>query len=308
MDVLEAGPPAPGPRGTPRRIVRLLVVLGFVLLAGAVIVGAARWWTVQSTRPDRLEIIGLETVGPFAVTGEDLPEGWPSSIVAPALLLRADVVGDPQRSSGLRPVGETAAYATEGAQEVVIPAGERATVDIVVTPANCAATGTDDLDGPLVDTAGAQVPMAPAASEALAAALTSLCETGGSAPAISATAARVDVFFRDRTLVMRMRISTRADRVVLEPLESAGFRGAGDVEATIEGGTATARLRWLVSPAEAAGLESPVVRLRAFTTTGGRAYPWVLELRVPAVRISGSMSAPRNDGVDLAEVAPRSSG
>ena len=55
-------------------------------------------------------------------------------------------------------------------------------------------------------------------------------------------------------------------------------------EATIEDRTASARLRWLVSPAEAMNLEEPTVRVRTFGITGGRAYPWVLDLRVPSVR------------------------
>jgi len=72
-------------------------------------------------------------------------------------------------------------------------------------------------------------------------------------------------------------------------------------------GTATARMSWLVSPAEAAGLESPTVRVRAFTLIAGRAYPWVVDLRVPRISPRTPGAEPRNDGVDLAEVAPRPS-
>jgi hypothetical protein len=286
--------------------VRLLAALAVVTLAGAMIVAATRWWTDESTGSDRLEITGLEPIGPFAVSGDDLPEGWPAGIVSPALLLRADVNGDPRRVSAVQPVGESTAYAATGVQEAVIPADGRIEIDLVVTPADCGVAHTADLEGPLVDAAGMPVPMSSAASEALAHALESLCDTGGSAPVISTAGARIDVFFRDRTLVMRMRVPTTADRVVLQPLESTGFRGSRDAEATIEGGMATARLRWLVSPAEAAGLGSPRVGVRAFTMVGGRAYPWVLDLRVPDVRVVAS--PPRNDGVDLAEVAPRPTG
>ena len=70
---------------------------------------------------------------------------------------------------------------------------------------------------------------------------------------------------------------------------------------------ATARLRWLISPAEAEGLASPTVRVRVFTVTAGRGYPWGLDLRVPAGFARDLPSESRNDGVDLAEVAPRPS-
>ncbi|MGA0946163.1 MAG: hypothetical protein ACO3UW_10405, partial [Candidatus Nanopelagicales bacterium] len=116
------------------------------------------------------------------------------------------------------------------------------------------------------------------------------------------------VFFRDRTLVMRVRVATSADRVILQPRDSAGFRGGSPQDATVEDGLATARLLWLVSPAELVGLKSPTVRVRAFAVTGGRGYPWVLDLRVPESTAIPAPSRPRNDGVDLAEVAPRPSG
>ena len=88
----------------------------------------------------------------------------------------------------------------------------------------------------------------------------------------------------------------------------ARFRGRGEQEATIEDGVATARLRWLISPTEAEGLASPTVKVRVFTVIAGRGYPWVLDLRVPAPFTPIPSREPRNDGVDLAEVAPRPSG
>ena len=75
----------------------------------------------------------------------------------------------------------------------------------------------------------------------------------------------------------------------------------------MDAGTATARMSWLVFPAEAAGLDSPTVRVRAFTLIAGRAYPWVINLRVPRISPQAPGGEPRNDGVDLAEVAPRPS-
>lgn len=318
MDVLEAGAPdTPRPDG-PRRGKRIAVALGAAVLAVAIAVGAAQWWTAASARPERLEITALEPVGPFAISGDDVPEGWPRGLVAGALRLRVAISGDPQRTTRADTAGDTGAYAAQGLQDAVIPAGDRAEADVVVTPTDC---GTiDSPASPLIDAEGTAIPMAPEAERTLVDALRSLCAPGQPSPDISANSVRVDVFFRDRTLVMRARITTdppgegsatsptKPDRVVLQPRDSVGFRGGSAQEATIEGGAATARLRWLISPAEAAGLEAPTVRVRVFLVAGGRAYPWMLDLRVPGGVSAGMMAEPRNDGVDLAEVAPRPSG
>jgi len=277
MDVLETGPPEPADR----RGVRAAVIVGMGLLVIAIGFGAVRWWSVQSTRPDRLEIVAIEAVGPFAIAGDDLPDGWPPDLIAPGLRLGMEITGDPQRAAILRPVGETASYATAESPETVIPPGERLTADLVVTPANCDPAADTDVASPFIDASGNAVPMAPAAMQSLVTVLDDLCASGGTAPIISTSGARIDVFFRDRTLVMRLRVSTTADRVVLQPRDSIGFRGVGEAEATIEEGSASARLRWLVSPAEAMNLDQPTVRVRTFAITGGRAYPWVLDLRVP---------------------------
>lgn len=307
MDVLEAGVQTSGSRVGQRRVVHLLAVIAVVIVAGAVLVGATRWWTEQPARPERLEILALDAIGPFAIAGDDLPEGWPEGLVAPAVRLRAEVAGDPQRSTRVLPVGETASYVAGGMPETVVPPGELLEVDMVLTPADCSPGAMPDPASPLIDTSGAAVPMSAGASQTLVTALDSLCESGGFAPIVSTTAARIDVFVRDRTLIMRLRVTTAADRMVLQPRDSIGFRGAGAEEATVEGDVATARLRWLVSPSEAMTLEAPTVRLRAFGITGGRAYPWILDLRVPAVRALPALAPGRNDGVDLAEVAPRPS-
>jgi hypothetical protein len=218
-----------------------------------------------------------------------------------------EITGDPQRTTSVRPVGEAASYATAPSPETMIPAGQRLVVGLRVTPADCGPAADADAPSPLVDESGGAIPMTAAASRSLVTALDALCASAGESPIISTTGARIDVFFRDRTLIMRLRVSTAADRVVLQPRDSMGFRGVGAVEATVEDGTASARPRWLVTPAEVVGLESPTVRVRAFGVTGGRAYPWVLDLRVPGSLATVAPSSERNDGVDLAEVAPRPS-
>ena len=306
MDVLEAGATA-SPRGSASIRTRRIIALVSVVAVGTVVaVGALGWWADQASRPDRLEIVGLEPVGPFAISGNDLPAEWPEGLVVGAQLLSLDITGDPQRTTQVTRNGDTDAYVVGDVQEAVVPAGESAEVDVVVTPADCGAVRTPM--SPLIDAQDAPIPMGPEAERSLAAVLDSLCATAGEAPAITASSARVDVFFRDRTLVMRVRVATSADRVILQPRDSAGFRGGSPQDATVEDGLATARLLWLVSPAEVVGLESPTVRVRAFAITGGRGYPWVIGLRVPESIAIPVPSRPRNDGVDLAEVAPRPSG
>lgn len=305
MDIIDTAPA--GPRGPllPRTASRVIGALGAVVIILAVTIGALQWWSAQSERPDRLEIVGIEQVGPFAISGDDLPQGWPAGLVAGALLLRLDITADPQRSTLVDSSGDVGAYAASGVSGVVVPAGERAQVNVVITPGDCGGIDTAQLSGPLMDAEGTRVPLATAPAQALRDALATLCPTPTSEPAISPRSARIDVFFRDRTLIMRVRVTTSANRVVLQPLDSVGFRGRGDQDATIEEGGATSRLRWLVSPAEAVGLQEPTVRVRAFAIVAGRAYPWLLDLRVPEGAVIPAPSRPRNDGVDLAEVAPR---
>ncbi len=306
MDVLEAGSPElPGEAGT-RRGLRVVAGVVTALLAVAVGVGAVQWWVTAATGPEQLQIIDIEPIGPFSLTEDDLPDDWPRDVVVGALRLRITVTGDPQRSTRADSAGDTGAYVADGAPAVVIPAGDEAEIDVVVMPADCGSL--DSPASPLVDGDGTAVPLAPDAARRLAEALGSLCPSGESAPALSTHSVRVDVFFRDRTLVMRARIATLGDRVVLQPRDSVGFRGGSAQEATIEPGAATARLRWLISPAEAEAVESPTVQVRIFDVVGGRAFPWVLDLRVPEGVSAGMAGALRNDGVDLAEVAPRPSG
>ena len=314
MDVLEVGGGGSRARRTGRRAprtTRLIGILAGCALAVAVVAGATQWWLQQQARPDRLEIVGVEAIGPFAISGEDLPDDWPRDLVVGALRLRVAITGDPQRTVRAESAGDTGAYVAAGAQDVVIPAGESSEVDVVITPADCGAIASatsPTAASLLIDASGAPIPLGADASRALGEALASLCPAPESAPDVSSNSVRVDVFFRDRTLVMRARVATVGERVVLQPRDSAGFRGRGEQEATIEDGVATARLRWLISPAEASGLASPTVRVRVFTVTAGRGYPWVLDLRVPAPFTPIPPSAPRNDGVDLAEVAPRPPG
>lgn len=299
MDVLEAGEG----RGEQRALPRTATIVAAVALGALVVAMAAgglQWWRLQSDRPDRLEVTSVEVVGPFAITGSDLPDTWPAGIVSGAVRLRTQVSGDPQRAVQVEPSGQGAAYVASAVAATSIPAGESALIDLLVTPSDCRAV--DRPTSPLVDASGVPIPMSEDASRVLRETLAALCAPGGAAPLLTPESARLDVFFRDRTLVVTASVSTRADRVVMQPQDFPGFVGLEVQEAPVRNGGATVRLRWLISPTEGARLLAPAMSVRAFTIVGGRGYPWVVSLPLTA-------PAPaRNDGVDLAEVAPRPSG
>ena len=297
MDVLETGSPGSAREPGARHGLWVAAGVGAALLIIAITAGAVQWWRTQADRSDRLEITSVEAIGPFAISGGDLPETWPSGIVSGAVRLRTQVNGDPQRAVELTPTGQGAAYVASGDGSTVIPAGDSAAIDVLVTPSDCRAI--DRPMSPLVDASGTPVPVTEAAASVLRDTLAGLCAPGGMPPRLTPEAARLDVFFRDRTLVVTARVSTQADRVVMQPRDFPGFVGLEQQQAPVRNGVATVRLRWLISPAEGARLMAPAVSVRAFTIVGGRAYPWVVSLPLPAPE--------RNDGVDLAEVAPRPS-
>lgn len=304
MDVIESGYERTD-QGLPRRGRRVLIGATVGALSVAILLGAGNWWREQVSRPDRAEIVSIESIGPFAISGDDLPDDWPSGLVVGALRLRADVVGDPQTSMQVGVTDDGDAYRPSGADGVVVPAAGRTTVDMVVTPTDCG--NVDAFESPLVDSVGIRVPLSGMAREQLGEALRALCQPGGPAPSLVAESAYVDVFFRDRTLVLTVVVSTPADSILLTPLDCPGFRAGGQRDLLLQDGQATARLRWLISPAEAGSLTSPVVRVRAFAQSGGRAYPWVITLPATVGIRSSTLTPLRNDGVDLAEVAPRPS-
>ncbi len=309
MDVLEAGSPDSPQRHGTRRSLRIAALMGGAIVAVAIAVGATQWWAQQSARPDRLEIVALEAVGPFAISGADLPEGWPRGLVAGALRLRAEVTGDPQRTVRVTSSGEGDAFVASGAEGVTVPAGESADIDVIVTPSDCGALDSPSRS-PLVDASGAPVPVSATARGQLRDALLSLCAPGGTAPALTAAEARIDVFFRDRTLVVNALLTSAADRSVLQPRDGTALRGLQTQEVESADDLASVQLRWLISPGEMTPQASLVGRVRAFSIVAGRAYPWLLTMAVPRdYTITTAPSAPaRNDGVDLAEVAPRPAG
>lgn len=305
MDILEVGDDSARTRRTPT-LARLLVAAVVIALAVGMAVAAWRWWVEQASRPDRLEIPAIAATGPFGISGADLPPDWPEGIVAGALLLRAEVAGDPQRAVRVSPAGVTGAYAAISAQSpagdaVSVPPGQVTTVDVVVTPADCGALMTAALPvgSPLIEESGADVPFTDPARATLADALRTLCAPAGDSPRLTASDARIDVFFRDRTLVVNSVLDSVAERALLQPLDGTALRGLRTREADPVAGVAEVQLRWLVSPGEMAPSTSLVGRVRAFTIIDGRAYPWLLAMPIPRdLTVSTDAPSPlRNDGM-----------
>lgn len=125
------------------------------------------------------------------------------------------------------------------------------------------------------------------------------------------TSALIDVFFRDRTLVVTADVQSRAERVVLTPLDGTALRGLGAQDLDPPGDRSV-RLRWLISPGEMSPNTSLTGRVQAYSIVDGTAYPWIVVVPVPRdikIRMAPTSLTPlRNDGVDLAEVAPRPAG
>ena len=111
LDVLEAGPEGERHHRRATRVARMMIAIAACALIIAVVASALQWWRQQSGRPGRLEIASIEPLGPFAISGSDLPGGWPRGLVVGALRLRAEVTGDPRyynSSLAAQPMGQGA--------------------------------------------------------------------------------------------------------------------------------------------------------------------------------------------------------
>lgn len=312
MEVLEQGAPAPQRSARWARAATALAI-GAVSLAMIVVaaVSGARWWSEQQARPDRLEITGVFVAGHGGVRLADGDSGWPGGLgtpdgsVTPAVRLRLAVTGDPQRDEWVSsaPIGSRVAVVAFAA--VPVAARGEASLDITVAPSDCAAPA--GLPVPLlVSSDGSDVTMSEEAQASLDEAVRALCSGAGSAPALAVRGARVDTFFRDRTLVVTAALASAADRVVLTPLDGTALRGLGAQDVLVGGGPETVRMRWLISPGEMSPHTSLTGRVQAYSVVEGVAYPWVLTVQPPRdLEDARPLTPLRNDGVDLAEVAPR---
>ena len=160
-------------------------------------------------------------------------------------------------------------------------------------------TAKQPVGSPLIEEPGADVPLTDPARATLAEALRTLCVPAGDSPRLTASDARIDVFFRDRTLIVNSMLDSVAQRALLQPLDGTALRGLRTREAEPVAGVAEVQLRWLVSPGEMAPHTSLVGRVRAFAIIDGRAYPWLLALPIPrGLTVSTDAPAPlRGDGM-----------
>lgn len=314
MEVLEQG----SAEGRDRRIRGGVVIAVWSLAALAILATAAvagyRWWSQRETPSEVLQITALEVIGPASIKVDDGDAGWPGGLGTPdgaraaAAWVRLTVAGDATRSVRVNPVEPSQSVLVSAVMPSVVPARQSARVDVTVAPANCSSSGgtarelliTDELE---------IVPMTDAVVERLSEVLARICKPGGMPPQIATRSAFIDVFFRDRTLVMSTEVTSAADRLVLTPLDGTALRGLGAEDVAMPGPTSDVRLSWLVSPGEMSPNTLLTGRVQVYSIVEGTAYPWVVTLPVPRdveVRTTTPLLTPlRNDGVDLAEVAPR---
>ncbi len=310
MEVLEQGrTPATGRGPAPWWRALALAGVAVALIATAGLAGA-RWWAEQEARPDRLEILAATVLGQAGARLGDGEAGWPGGLgtpdgsTSPAVRLRLTVAGDPQRDERLRAALPGTDVAVVDFSDMTVPAGGESVTDIVVAPTDCSAS--DGRPIPLLVRAdGSDVAMSDPARSAVTNALASLCAAAGPPPSLDVRGALVDVFFRDRTLVVTAGLASGADRVVLTPLDGTALRGLGAQDVPAGAATGTVRLRWLISPGEMSPHTSLTGRVQAYAVIGGVAYPWVMTVQPPRDLDAPRPRTPlRNDGVDLAEVAP----
>ena len=314
MEVLEQG----SHEGRDRRVRGPIVVAVCSIAALAILATAAvtgyRWWSQRETFSEVLQVTALEVIGPASIKVDDGDAGWPGGLGTPdgaraaAAWVRLTVTGDATRSVRVNPVEPNQDVLVSAVMPSVVPARQSARVDVTVAPSNCSASGvtarellvTDELE---------TVPMTDAVVQRLTEVLARLCKPGGMPPEIETRSAMIDVFFRDRTLVMSTEVTSSADRVVLTPLDGTALRGLGAEDVAMPSPSSEVRLSWLVSPGEMSPNTLLTGRVQVYAIVEGTAYPWVVTLPVPRdVEVRTSSTPLRNDGVDLAEVAPRPQG
>lgn len=314
MEVLEQG----SPESRDRRIHGAVVVAVCSLAALAILATAGiagfRWWSQRETFSEVLQITALEVIGPASIKVDDGDAGWPGGLGTPdgaraaAAWVRLTVTGDAMRSVRVMPVKPNQAVLVSAVMPSTVPLRQSARVDVTVAPADCSESGGAPRELLITDEL-AVVPMTDAVIERLTEVLERICKPAGMPPEIAPRSAVVDVFFRDRTLVMSTEVKSAADRVVLTPLDGTALRGLGAADVARPGTSSEVRLSWLLSPGEMSPNAVLTGRVQVYAIVDGTAYPWIVTLPVPRdLEVRASAMTLRNDGVDLAEVAPRPSG
>lgn len=294
---MEAGSPT---ERRPSRARVLAIGVGACLMAIAVSVGAVQWWQAESARSDRLEIVGIEVLTgtprtrippPGQVVGSPA-DGWPSewsrALTLPAVALRVTVNGDPQRSRIVEDVADSSGALVTRIDKgpASVPAGQSATVDLVVASQDCGRAG-----GPILVSDGDPLPLNGQSRALLEEALARVCATGGPRPALQLASVRTDAFLRDRAVVGTIRADpdVEARVLVLVPLDGPGLRGVGSAALDPGRSGEMPTVRWLISAGQPA---EQTARVRAYRIVGSTAYAWMLDLDVPDQRWGESTQAP----------------
>ncbi|TEX51742.1 MAG: hypothetical protein B7C55_04035 [Actinomycetales bacterium mxb001] len=313
MEVLEQGRPDESAVSSRRPLlIAISAVVEAIIIAVTGIAGY-RWWSEQQSRPEALEVLSVQVLAQTGVAIADGGSGWPGGLgtpvgaLAPAAQVRVSVAGDPQRSTQLAAIPPGPGVHVSPFAPILVPAAQTGAIDLTVSPSDCLMAEATPKEL-LVTAEGEVVSLSTAAADSLASLMVDLCAEGGSAPSLALSSALIDTFFRDRTLVFTVDVQSDADRVVLTPLDGTAVRGLGAQDLAGSGQTQSVRLRWLVSPGEMTPNTSLTGRVQAYTVVNGIAYPWIVVMPAPRdleVRTSMGLTPLRNDGVDLAEVAPR---
>lgn len=298
----------------------ITLAIGIGLVVGAVAAGLS-WWNGRPPTSDALGITEITVTGTSPVTVVAEPPigalSTPSGAALPGVTLRLRVGGAPQDPVEVTASPTDSIVYVEQLPAVTIAPGAFADIDITVAPVDCtlALRGTD-LDEAgyrwrrafgielLTTTEGTVVPLSPEARVAFEDALLRACADAGPAPEIAVTAARRGGEPPLETIGLYVDIAAAGDRFVVTPLDGPGLRGLGSADRRTGEGIP---LLWLVSPRAEHNDAVPKAYTQVFVVRGGTAYPWIVAIPLTddLPEMTPLTSSIRNDGVDLAEVAPR---
>lgn len=305
--------------GTRRWTASIAIAAALVLLGAAAIAGVRAWTDRPPTSPE-LAVVEFTVLASLPVTVTSVPPvgalSTPAGTALPGLLVTARVGGDPQAAVELLPSTSDSLVHVEEAPPTTVPAGGFVDIDLTIAPVDCSAArqGTD-LDEAgyrwrrpfgielLMTADGRQVPLTDRARESFASAIATSCQAAGRAPTISVQSARRGGEAPLETIGLIVDVEAEAERLVLTPLDGPGLRGLGAAD---RGSGKRIPLLWLVSPRTEHNDEVPMAYTQVYAVQGSTAYPWIV-----GIPITDDLPSPppltslRNDGVDLAEVAPR---
>lgn len=270
-----------------------IIAVAAALAIAAIAAGVISWSSRPPTSAE-LSVIGIDIVGPQAVTvyGEP-PVGaltTPSGTTLPGVELRARVGGDPERATEvLASRSASLAYVEETAPTTIAPGGF-VDLDLTMAPVDCTVVREDtDLDEAgyrwrrpfgielIATTDGVAVPLSDAARGTFVEALARACRDAGEPPELTVVSARRGGESPLETIGLVVDAEASADRLVLTPLDGPGLRGLGSAD---RDSGERIPLLWLVSPRAEHNDEVPTAYTQVFVVRGGTAYPWIVGIPI----------------------------